>query len=165
MPQLSPGETAPDFTLPGTAGAEIETYRLSDHLERGPVVLTFYPFDFSPVCTDQLCSLSEAEWLTVDDRVDVFGISVDSAHAHRRFIEEYDLLFPLLSDRLGDVAEAYDVLHEEWEEHPRVSQRAVLAIDRDRTVRYRWSTENSLEQPTLDEMADAVEWWRNEQSS
>lgn len=155
------GATAPDFELPGTGGEEIAQYRLSEFTDDGMVLLTFYPFDFSPVCTDQLCSLRDAEWLTVDESVDVVGISVDSAYSHRRFIREHDLMFPLLTDRLADVAAAYDLEYEEWEQHPSVCQRALVAVDDDREVRYTWQTDDALNQPTLDDLEDSIAWFRN----
>ena len=66
MLQASPGETAPDSALPGTAGDGVREYRLTDHLDDGAVVLTFPPFEFDPVCTAQRRSRPEAEWRTAD---------------------------------------------------------------------------------------------------
>lgn len=150
------GERAPDFTLPGTAGDQITKYRLADHTQRGVVVLVFYPFDFSPVCTEELCEFRDAEWLTFTDDVDVFGVSSDSCYAHKRFIDEYDLNFPLLSDTMGTVTEAYGLAYDEWEHHAGVPKRALVTVDESRTVRYRWVTESAYENPSTEELEQTV---------
>lgn len=155
---LTQGEEAPEFTLPGTDGDGLEEYRLADHTASGATLLLFYPFAFSPVCTEQLCGFRDAEWLTVDEDVDVFGISVDSAYAQRRFHREYDFQFPLLTDRLADVAAAYGVQYDEWERHPKVAKRAVFAIDHTRTIRYTWASDDAYDTPELDEVWDAIGW-------
>lgn len=150
------GDTAPEFTLPGTTGSDIEPYSLSAYIRTGAVVLVFYPFDFSPVCTEELCEFRDAEWLTVNEDVDVFGISTDACYAHNRFIAEYNLPFPLLSDTMGHVTEAYDVAYEEWEHHEGVPKRALITIDDERTVRYRWVTDSAYESPSLDALQDSI---------
>lgn len=61
------------------------------------------------MCTEELCGFRDTEWLTLTEGVDVFGISLDSCYAHKRFIEENELNFPLLSDTRGRVT---DELHE-----------------------------------------------------
>ncbi|WP_435063292.1 redoxin domain-containing protein, partial [Halobaculum sp. EA56] len=67
------GEPVGNFALPGTEGDGIRRYRLSDYTDTGAVVLAFYPFDFSPVCTDVLCRFRDAEFLSLTEDVDVFG--------------------------------------------------------------------------------------------
>ncbi|MFB6171227.1 MAG: redoxin domain-containing protein [Haloarculaceae archaeon] len=154
---LSEGATAPDFQLPGTdGGLDFETYRLSEHADDGAVVLAFYPFDFSPVCTRELCDFRDAEWFTVADDVDVFGISRDACYAHARFIDDHHLTFPLLSDVEGTATEAYDVKYDEFEGHPGVPRRAVFVVDATRTVRYAWGSEDAYASPDLQDLADAL---------
>jgi len=155
------GDDVADFELPGVGNDGIETFRLSEYTETGPVVLTFYPFDFSPICTSQLCAFRDAEFLTFTENVDVFGISVDSAYSHQRFRDEYSLSFPLLSDRLASVAEQFGVKHDVWENHPAVCQRALFAIDSTDTVRYRWCAADANEEPTRHDLEAAVEWVRS----
>lgn len=147
---ISPGETAPAFQLPGADESTLSTYELESFTGTGATVLVFYPFDFSPVCTSELCQFRDAEWLTLTPDVDVLGISTDSAYAHRRFIADNDLSFPLLSDSSGDVIEAYGVKYDEWEGHRDVSKRAVFVLDSDRVVRYRWATDDATVEPDLD---------------
>ncbi|WP_435332564.1 redoxin domain-containing protein [Haloarchaeobius sp. TZWWS8] len=151
------GDAAPQFTLPGTDGSEITTYSLADYTEDGIAVLAFYPFDFSPVCTDELCEFNDVEWLNFTEDVSLFGISTDSAYAHRAFIEEYGLTFPLLSDSSGQVCADYGIQYDSWEEHESVSKRALFVVDEENTVRYRWMTEDALESPSLDDVLAAME--------
>lgn len=149
-------QRAPDFTLPGTEGEDIREYQLSEYTADGAVVLVFYPFDFSPVCTEVMCNFRDAEFLTFTDGVDVFGISLDACYAHKRFIEEYDLPFPLLSDTTGHVTEQYGLDYDEWEYHKGVPKRALLTIDEDSRVRYKWQTEDAYESPSLEELHQTV---------
>ena len=114
---LAEGKTAPDFTLAGTDEDSIAEYSLTEFVETGAVVLVFYPFDFSDVCTRELCPFRDAEFLTFGEGLDVFGPSLDSCYAHRRFIRQNDLNFPLLSDTRGRVTDAYGLAYEELYHH------------------------------------------------
>lgn len=153
---IAQGDTAPDFSIPGTEGEDIQTYRLAEYTETGAVVLVFYPFDFSPVCTEELCSFRDAEFLTFTEEVTVFGVSLDSCYAHKRFIQEYNFSFPLLSDTKGRVTEEYGLAYDELEDHEGVPKRALVTVDESQTVRYTWKTEDAYEQPTLDELHRTV---------
>lgn len=153
---IGPQDTAPDFELPGTEGTMIDTYSLRDHTSEGAVVLVFYPFDFSPVCTDVLCNFRDAEFLMFTENVDVFGISLDSCYAHQKFIQEYDLPFPLLSDSKGRVTEQYGLAYDEWEHHRGVPKRALVTVDASDTVRYLWQTDDAYDSPSLGELHQTV---------
>lgn len=153
---IGKGDRAPDFTLPGTEADGFSKYRLSEYTDAGAVVLAFYPFDFSPVCTDELCGFRDAEWLSMTPDVDVFGISTDACYAHERFMDEYDLTFPLLSDTTGEVAERYGVAYDEWELHTGVPRRSIFVIDSNQTARHVWSTEDAYDTPVLTEIYEAI---------
>ncbi|MDH5020290.1 redoxin domain-containing protein [Halobacterium rubrum] len=148
---LSEGSEAPDFQLPGTTtdptDDAVRRHRLVDALEDGPVVLSFYLFDFHPACTDHMCSLHDLAWVDLEEDVTVFGVSTDKSFSHGAFAEREGLAFTLLSDSDGTVAETYDVLYDEFRDHKRVSKRSVFVIDTDRTVRYAWATDDPSEQP------------------
>lgn len=162
--QLTPievGEKAPDFELPGFKEDGIEEFRLSDYLEEGPVILAFYPFDFSPVCADELCTFRDVEWLSFSADVDVWGISPDSAYSHREFSRSNDFEFPLLSDRLGNISGRFGLLLNEFEHHEAVPQRSIIAVDSNRTVRYRWIAEGQYQVPEVEILEDAIDWHRN----
>jgi len=155
------GDTAPDFRLPGTIpstpGEEgVTEYRLADALDGGPVIVSFYVFDFHPACTQHMCSLHDVSWFDIDDSVTVFGVSTDRSFSHQEFAEAEGLSFPLLSDSDGSVAEAYDVLYDELNGHKRVSKRAVFVIDTDQTVRYAWVADNPREQPDWGPVREVV---------
>lgn len=151
------GQTAPDFTLPGAAAGAIERHGLSEYTDRGwAVVLVFYPFDFHSACTDQWCSLRDADWLTLLNDVVVLGVGSDGAYAHREYAAKNNVQFPLLSDTDGQVSRAYGVLAEEFEGHRDVPGRATFVIDPDRTVQFAWSARSPEDQPDLDALRKAT---------
>ncbi len=97
------GEPAPDFTLPDADG---RLHRLADYRGRW-VVLYFYPKADTPGCTREACALRD-DWAEFERRgIAVLGVSVDGAAAQKAFAEKYALPFPLLSDRGGNIAQAY----------------------------------------------------------
>jgi len=154
---ISTGQKAPDFTLPGAAAGTIETHGLSEYTDRDwAVVLVFYPFDFHPACTDQWCSLRDADWLTILDDVVVLGVGSDGAYAHREYAYKHNIQFPLLSDTNGQVSEAYGVLTEELENHRRVPRRATFVVDANRIIQFAWSARSPDEQPDLDALRKAA---------
>lgn len=120
---LSPGTPAPDFKLPSTMDHEAA---LSDYRGR-PVILVFYPADWSPVCGDQLALINEVLPLFEPYNAQVIGISVDGIWSHKAFAEKGNLRFPILADfePKGAVARAYGVYNFEQGS----SQRALFLID------------------------------------
>jgi thioredoxin-dependent peroxiredoxin len=74
----------------------------------GAVVLYFYPKDDTPGCTAQACSLRDS-WETLRASAKVFGVSIDSAPSHRKFIDKYKLPFPILSDPDKKIVNSYGV--------------------------------------------------------
>jgi peroxiredoxin len=156
---LQDGVDAPAFQLPGTEGESgtLQEYSLTDALADGPVLLNFYLFDFNPQCTDHVCSIRDAAWFELDDRVTVFGISTDRTFSHAAFAEQEGLQFPLLSDSDGSVAEEYDVLYDEFQGHKRIAKRSVFLVDSEEVIRYAWSTDEPEEQPEWTAVQDAVD--------
>jgi peroxiredoxin len=148
---LERGDDAPEFELLGTAGADIGEYRLADYLDSGPVVLAFYPQDFSPVCTEELCTLHEGDYFSFVPGVDVFGVSTDGVYSHRAFVEQHGIGFPLLSDGDGLVAERYDARYDEPHERfrSRVVKRSLYLVDEDATIRYAWQSDDVETMPDL----------------
>ena len=125
---LQVGDVAPDFELPASGS---RTVKLSDFRGNKNVLLAFYPFAFSPVCSLQLPglqqSLSEFQKLNTA----VLGISVDSRHSSAAFAEHLHLDFPLVSDFNKDVTAAYGVLREGG-----FAERALFVIDRGGIIAY-----------------------------
>jgi peroxiredoxin len=127
---LPPGTRAPDFALPDASGRLV---RLSDYRGR-PVVLVFYPLDWSPGCS-QLLDLYQAECEEFERRgAQLLAVSVDSIYSHGAWAAVRGLRFPLLSDFApkGEVARRYQV----WRERDGFSERALYVIDGDGVVRF-----------------------------
>ena len=120
---LPAGAVAPDFTLRSTPDQFVS---LSDF--RGqPVVLAFYPADWSPVCGDQMTLYNEILPEFKELGAELLGISVDGAWCHAAFARDRKLHFPLLADfhPKGVVARAYGV----YRENDGVSERALFVIN------------------------------------
>ena len=106
---LQVGDKAPDFSAIAVGGAYGEGQRVSLADFKGQnVVLYFYPKDDTPGCTAQACGLRDA-WKEFIGKGIVFGVSVDSAKSHAKFIAKHELPFPLLVDEDRAIVEAYGV--------------------------------------------------------
>ncbi|GIP34604.1 thioredoxin-dependent thiol peroxidase [Paenibacillus sp. J2TS4] len=103
--QFQPGETVPEFTLPGSDGKEVS---LSD-FRGSKVVLFFYPKDMTPTCTQQTCDFRDDYSKFKQAGAVVIGISPDPLKSHSKFIEKYNLPFLLLADEEHKVCELYGV--------------------------------------------------------
>ena len=103
---LKPGAKAPEFVLPDDNGNETS---LTELLDGGPLILYFYPADFTPGCTREACSLRDIHDDIQSVGLRVAGISPQDTASHRKFRDEYDLPFTLLSDTDKDVIKMYDV--------------------------------------------------------
>jgi peroxiredoxin len=127
---LIPGTQAPDFQL--TTGAD-EATSLTDFRGR-PVILVFYPGDWSPVCSDQLALYQELQ--SEFDKFDaqLVGISVDSTWCHLAFAEHRNLQFPLLADfePKGEVSRLY----RSYRAADGTSERALYVLDAEGVIRW-----------------------------
>ena len=105
---LKPGDMAPDFTLPSTVGEKVT---LADYRGKKNVILLFYPFDFSPVCSVETKQCAEMLPAKGSADVEVLGVSVDSIWSHKAFAAQQGIAYPLLADfqPRGAVAEKYGV--------------------------------------------------------
>lgn len=103
---LKAGEQAPDFELPDHAGRR---HRLSALAGDGPLILYFYPADFTPGCTKEACDFRDLHGQILASGLRVVGISPQSPESHRRFREKFSLPFTLLSDEEKTVIKAYGV--------------------------------------------------------
>ena len=101
---LQPGDPAPDFSLPDAAGNIVS---LAD-FKGQRVVLYFYPRDNTPGCTKEACGFKDNYAALQAKEVVVLGVSTDDAKAHKKFIDKYDLPFPLLCDTEAEVSTAYE---------------------------------------------------------
>jgi peroxiredoxin len=146
---MEPGDTLSDFTLEGVdENGEIHTYRLSELTEDAVTVLNVYVYDYSPVCTNQVCDVSELEWLSFRDNVNVVGISGDGPYSHQQFIEDNQIGYPLLCDTAEEIIEELGVIYEEKDGLRRVPQRSMFLIDEDNRIRWKWVAEDNWDEWT-----------------
>lgn len=103
---LKSGTKAPEFVLPNDSGGQTS---LADLLRDGPLILYFYPADFTPGCTKEACSIRDIHNDIQSVGLQVAGISPQSTESHERFRDEYELPFTLLSDPDKSVIKMYDV--------------------------------------------------------
>jgi len=147
---IEPGSAAPEFELPDQDGNVV---KLED-LRGQTTVLAFYPNDFSPVCTDQLNVYQEVLADLEAEGARLYGVSVDSAWAHKAFQQQLGVTIPLLADfhPKGAVAKAYGV----WIEDYGVSARALVMISPDLNVRWSYRSPSPLEIPGANLIFDAL---------
>jgi peroxiredoxin (alkyl hydroperoxide reductase subunit C) len=125
---LQVGDVAPDFELPASGNRIV---KLSDFRGQKNVLLAFYPFAFSPVCSLQLPGLQQNLGEFNKLNTEVLGISVDSKHSSAAFAEHLQLDFPLISDFNKEVTQAYGVLREGG-----FAERALFIIAKDGRIVY-----------------------------
>ena len=127
---LPPGTEAPEFRLPSTPD---QTVSLNEFRGR-PLILAFYPEDWSPVCSDQLALYQELLPEFQKFNAELLGISVDGIWSHIAFAKDRNLHFPLLADfePKGDVSRTYQV----YRATDGTSERALYVIDADGIVRW-----------------------------
>ncbi|MGD2206620.1 MAG: peroxiredoxin [Anaerolineae bacterium] len=142
---LGPGTPAPDFTLTDQAG---EPVTLRDFRGR-PIVLVFYPADWSPVCGDQLTLYNEILPMFEAHNAQVLAISVDGKWCHRAFADQRNLRFPLLADfePKGAVARTYGV----YDAVNGLARRALFVLDAEGIIR--WS---HVSPPNVNPGADGI---------
>jgi peroxiredoxin len=147
---LGIGQSAPDFSLHATPD---QSLRLAE-LRGRPVVLVFYPADWSPVCGDQIGLYNELldEFAKYDAQI--LGISVDGAWCHAAFTQDRKLRFPLLADfePKGAVARLYGV----YESSAGVSERALYVLDAEGIIRWRYLSPIGIN-PGADGILEALE--------
>jgi thioredoxin-dependent peroxiredoxin len=107
--ELKVQDVAPPFRATAVGGPYGEGTEVSLSDFRGStVILYFYPKDDTPGCTVQACGIRDA-WSELKNRATVFGVSVDPAASHRKFIDKFNLPFPLLSDPERKIVQDYGV--------------------------------------------------------
>ena len=103
---LAAGLKAPEFELADQGGRK---HTLKGLLKDGPLILYFYPADFTPGCTKEACSFRDLHQELLKAKLRVVGISPQDVQSHRRFAEKHGLNFPLLADPDKKAVKAYDV--------------------------------------------------------
>jgi peroxiredoxin len=147
---LAAGTQAPDFILHVTPD---QTLSLSE-LRGRPVVLAFYPADWSPVCGDQMALYNEMLSEFQKFSAELLGISVDGPWCHDAFAKERHLHFPLLADfePKGEVARKYGV----YRQREGVTERALFVLDKDGVITWSYLSPVAVN-PGADGILDALE--------
>jgi peroxiredoxin len=132
---LSPGSKAPDFVLNKSPDAKLSLSELRGR----PVILVFYPADWSPVCGDELALFNEClpEFQRYDAQL--VGISVDGVWCHTAYAKARNLEFPLLADfePKGEVSRRYGA----YRAQDGFSERALFVVDGDGMIRWSYLSE------------------------
>jgi peroxiredoxin len=147
---LAPGTKAPDFTLPVTADQKLSLSELRGQ----PVILAFYPADWSPVCGDQMAFYNEILPEFQKHRAELMGISVDGVWCHAAFAEARHLHFPLLADfePKGSVARKYGV----YRENDGITERALFVINEEGIITWSYCSPIAVN-PGADGILQALE--------
>jgi len=146
---IEPGKPAPAFRLAREDGERFTEADLRGHA----TILVFYPFAFSPVCTDQL-QLYERELgeLTAGG-TEIYGVSCDSSYAQRAFREKLAVSIPQLSDfePKGAACAAFGVLHEGG-----FPQRALVVVGADGVVAWSYQAPTPAELPPVELLREGL---------
>jgi len=151
MSKLLPaGTPAPGFILPVTPDQKLSLQELRGQ----PVVLAFYPADWSPVCGDQMALYNEILPEFRRFKAEILGISVDGVWCHEAFARDRKLHFPLLADfePKGAVAKKYGA----YREDEGVCERALFVIDKDGTIQWSYCSPVAVN-PGADGIIEALE--------
>jgi peroxiredoxin len=144
------GEKTPDFTLPSDSWENKAS--LVETRQEGPVVLFFYPGDWSNVCTEDMGQLQQQIGRFEEKGARVVELSVDSPWPHKAWAEKRGIGFPLLSDFGRGMLEKYGVKHE-----ADVPERAYFVIDQQGVVRARKVEDSLGDQPEVEEVIEDLE--------
>ncbi len=147
---LQKGIPAPDFELNSTPDQKL---KLSD-LKGQPVILTFYPADWSPVCSDQMSLYNETLGFFRKYQAQILGISVDSKWCHLAFSKHRHLHFPLLADfePKGKISKEYGA----YNEKEGTSLRALFVLDENGTIHWSYLSPEGIN-PGADGILTALE--------
>ena len=128
-----------------------KNWKLAEAQGKKIVLLYFYPKDDTPGCTKEACGLRDQMSDLKKDDVEVIGVSFDSSESHQKFIQKYNLNFPLLADTDGKIADAYGVRREAGKN---IARRVSFLIGKDGKIAHVTDSPNA--DVHLAEMKDAV---------
>lgn len=153
---LKIGDSAPEFTLKNQEKNDVS---LSNFSEKN-VVLLFFPFANSSVCTEEMCSVRDNMKIYENLNAQVLGISVDSPYALKMWADNQKLSFPLLSDFNKEVSKKYDSLYDVFApgkmDYIGVSKRSAFVIGKDGKVKYAEICKTPGDQPDYQAIQNAL---------
>jgi len=148
MTELNVGDIAPDFELEDQNGKKV---KLSQFRGKKNVVLAFFPFAFSPVCTNELGELKEKEETILKLDTQILAASVDSTWTQKAFAKELKVKFPILSDFGKKAVALYGSLYED----KGFAKRTIFVIDKQGKIVYKRQYEPA-QQPDIQEAMAAL---------
>jgi len=143
MAGIEVGDIAPDFELEDQNGKKV---KLSQYRGKKNVLLAFFPFAFSPVCTNEMGDLKEKEETILKLDAQILASSVDSTWSEKAFAKELGVKFPILGDFRKEVIPLYGALYED----KGFAKRTVFVIDKQGRVAYKREYEPGT-RPSIDE--------------
>ena len=150
---LQIGDLAPSFTLKSTDMTDVS---LGD-FENRKVVLLFFPFAFSGVCTTEMCQMRDNYGMYEKLNAQIIGISVDSPFTLKKFKEENNLSFPLLSDFNKSVSQSYGAFYDVIPIGLKgVAKRAAFIIDENGKIQYQEILENAGNLPNFEALEQVL---------
>jgi peroxiredoxin len=144
---LTVGSPAPDFTLKTKTPEGLSDITLSSFKGESSVVLLFFPFAFTGVCTEETCSVRDDISSYDNLNAKVLGISVDSPFAQEAMALKEELNFSLLSDFNKNVSTEYGVLYDDFIGFKGVSKRSAFVISKEGEILFAWSSEDPKQLP------------------
>ena len=154
---LAQGTKAPNFTLKTKTPEGLSDISLSDHQNESSVILLFFPFAFTGVCTEEACTVRDDISSYNQLNAKVYGISVDSPFAQEAMALKEKLNFPLLSDFNKEVSSAYGVLYEDFIGFKGVSKRSAFVISKNGEISFSWSSDDPKQLPDFDAIKNALQ--------
>ena len=153
---LPTGTPAPNFTLKTKTPEGLSDVDLNSHQGDSSVVLLFFPFAFTGVCTEETCSVRDDLSSYENLNAKVYGISVDSPFAQEAMALKENLNFPLLSDFNKEVSTKYGVLYEDFIGFNGVSKRSAFVISKAGEITFSWSSDDPKQLPDFDAIKAAL---------
>jgi glutaredoxin-dependent peroxiredoxin len=150
------GSKAPDFTLKSKQADKMVDIHLGDYLGQSNVVLLFFPFAFTSVCTAELCDVTAGIGGYESLNAKVIAISVDSPFAQEAWAKKENITLPIASDLNKETAFAYGTLLENIGGLGSASARAAFVIDKEGVVRYSEQTPTPKDLPNFEEIKAAL---------
>ncbi len=138
MDTIKKGDKAPLFTLKTKNDDGLKDVALADNFGKKATVLLFFPFAFTGVCTEELCSVSHNLDAYKGLDAAVYGISVDSPFAQEGWAKAKNITLTLLSDFNKEVCAAYGAQYADFIGFKGVAKRSAFVIGKDGVVRYAW---------------------------
>jgi peroxiredoxin len=153
---LTVGSPAPDFTLKTKTPEGLSDITLSSFKGESSVVLLFFPFAFTGVCTEETCSVRDDISSYDNLNAKVLGISVDSPFAQEAMALKEELNFSLLSDFNKNVSTEYGVLYDDFIGFKGVSKRSAFVISKEGEILFAWSSEDPKQLPDFDAIKEML---------